>query len=464
MEPRQVSFIVPACGGELVRGSPEQIVRGVCTDSRQIKAGEVFFALRGDKFDGHDFLQQVAGKAAAVVSERERVPKVPGDCAVIVVDDTRRALGRLGGAYRKDFVLPVIAVGGSNGKTTTKELIAAALQPSRSTLWSEASYNNDIGVPLTLLRLDRSHEAAVLEAGTNHPGELEPLVRMIQPQFGVITSIGREHLEFFGDLDGVAKEEGTLGELLPAGGKLLLNGDDPCTNGLAARARAVVVRVGTGERNDWRAHSLRLDSKGVAFYVEAPNAGLSGEYRIQLLGRHQCINALFAIALGHELGLTRSEIQQGLEVCKRAKMRLELWEVNGVQVLDDAYNANVDSMGAALQALLDLPCKGRRIAVLGEMAELGAQSEAAHEEVGKRAADLGIGQLFVVGTMASAIARGARAAGLNRVLEFTDVETTAAAVKQFIKSGDVVLLKASRAARLERLSEMLRANGSVKKT
>jgi UDP-N-acetylmuramoyl-tripeptide--D-alanyl-D-alanine ligase len=225
----------------------------------------------------------------------------------------------------------------------------------------------------------------------------------------------------------------------------------------------MVVRVGTGEHNAWRAHTFRLDAKGASFRVEAPNARFSGEYRIQLLGRHQCINALFAIALGSELGLSSTQIQQGLEACQPAKMRLELWELNGVRVLDDAYNANADSMATALQTLLDFPCKGRRVAVLGDMAELGTHSEAAHEEVGRRAAELGIGQLFLIGTMAPAVARGARGAGLNRVLEFTDVETAAAAVKQFIKTGDVLLLKASRAARLERMADILRANGFSKK-
>src|SRR5262249_2044919 len=185
----------------------------------------------------------------------------------------------------------------------------------------------------------------------------------------------------------------------------------------------------------------------------------SGEYRILLLGRHQAVNALFAIAIGAELGLSRMEIQRGLETCQPAKMRLQFWELNGVSVLDDAYNANADSMAAALQTLQELPCKGRRVAVLGDMAELGAHSDAAHEEVGRRAAELGIGQLFVGGKMAPVVARGARGAGLNRVLEFADVETVAAAVKRFIRAGDVLLLKASRAARLERVAEILRGTG-----
>src|SRR5581483_6648808 len=214
-----------------------------------------------------------------------------------------------------DFSLPVVAVGGSNGKTTSKELLASVLRQKFQTVWSEASFNNDIGVPLTLLKLEPTHEAAVLEVGTNHPGELAPLVKIIQPRFGVITNIGREHLEFFGDLAGVAQEEGWLAELLPAGGRLFVNGDSEWTPQLVHRTRAEVVRVGLGEANTWRAQNVRVEKQGAAFRVDAPRGELAGEYRINLLGRHQVVNALFAIAMGGELGLGRAEIQRGLADC-----------------------------------------------------------------------------------------------------------------------------------------------------
>jgi UDP-N-acetylmuramoyl-tripeptide--D-alanyl-D-alanine ligase len=423
-----------------------------------VQAGDLFFALPGGRFDGHDFLRQAAEKGAgAVVVERRRVPAGWSGCAMIAVEDTRKALGRLASTYRDDFALPLVAVGGSNGKTSTKELVASVLRQKVATLWSEVSFNNDIGVPLTLLRLEKSHRVAVLEAGTNHPGELAPLLKMIRPNYGIITCIGREHLEFFGDVAGVAQEEGWLAELLPADGKLFVNGDDEWTGCMVERARATVVRVGFAASNDWRARGLRLGKQGVRFQVDGSKADFAGEYRIHLLGRHQVVNALFAIAIGMELGLSRAEVARGLAECAPPKMRLELWEHNGVRVLDDAYNANADSVAAALQTLRELPCKGRRVAVLGDMAELGAHSEAAHEEIGRRAAELGVGQLFAVGKMAPIMARAARGAGLNRVFEFADVETAAAAVKSFIKSGDVVLLKASRATRLERIGEVLRA-------
>jgi UDP-N-acetylmuramoyl-tripeptide--D-alanyl-D-alanine ligase len=458
MEARSLRFVAAACAGEQLNGSPDTRVNRVCTDSRQAQAGDVFFALTGGRFDGHDFLRQVAEKGAdAVVVERKRVPTGWSGCAMIAVENTRKALGQVASKYREDFVVPLVAVGGSNGKTTTKELVASVLRQKLATLWSEASFNNDIGVPLTLLRLEKSHQAAVLEAGTNHPGELAPLLKMIRPNYGVITCIGREHLEFFGDVAGVAQEEGWLAELLPADGKLFVNGDDEWTGRLAERTRAVVVRVGFTAGNDWRARGVRLDKQGARFQVDGPNTDFAGEYRIHLLGRHQVVNALFAIAIGIELGLSRAEVARGLAECRPAKMRLELWEQSGVRVLDDAYNANADSVVAALQTLRELPCKGRRVAVLGDMAELGAHSEAAHEEIGRRAAELGVGQLFAVGKMAPVVGRAARDAGLNRVFEFADVDTAAAAVKSFVKRGDVVLLKASRATRLERIGEVLRA-------
>jgi UDP-N-acetylmuramoyl-tripeptide--D-alanyl-D-alanine ligase len=457
MESRSLKFVADACAAELWGGSPDAPVTRVCCDSRLTQAGDLFFAISGERFDGHEFLADAARKGvAAVVAASSRIP--PGlSCPVIAVDDPRRALGRLAARYREDFSLPLLVVGGSNGKTTTKDLIASVLGQKLRTLRSEASFNNDIGVPLTLLNLDRSHQAAVLEAGTNHPGELAPLVRMARPRFGVITNIGREHLEFFGDVAGVVAEEGWLAELLPADGTLFVNGDGEWAKRLAQRTRAKVVQVGLGAANDWRAREVRVDEQGVQFTVDAPQAEYSGEYRTALIGRHQAVNALFALATAAELNLSRAQMARGLAECRPAKMRMQLWHWNGAQVLDDAYNANADSTLAALETLRDMPCAGRRAVVLGDLAELGAHTHAAHEETGRRAAQLGLDRLFAVGKMAAVTANAARAAGLAAADEFADATAAAAAVKEFLRPGDVLLLKASRAARLERLAEALKA-------
>jgi UDP-N-acetylmuramoyl-tripeptide--D-alanyl-D-alanine ligase len=457
VEARSLKFVAEACDAEVKFGATENMVENVCTDSRQARAGDLFFAIKGEKFDGHDFLTEVAAKkVAAVVVERQKLPATLPGCAVLAVDDARIAFGKLAAAYRRGFDLPVIAIGGSNGKTTTKELLASVLRRKFSTLWSEASFNNDIGVPATLLRLEKSHQAAVLEVGTNHPGELAPLVKMAGPKHGIITTIGREHLEFFGDVAGVAQEEGWLAELLPADGKLFLNGDNEWSDKIAARTKARVVRVGFGEKNGWRAVKIRLDKSGATFQLVTKDEAFSGEYRVNLLGRHQVGNALFAIAIGAEVGLKHAEIQQGMAECQPAKMRMQFWEANGVRVLDDAYNANADSMIAALETLCDLPLQGRRVAILGDMGEQGTHSESAHAEVGRHTARLGIGQLFTIGRMAAVTAQSAREAGLTRVIEFADVESAVVAVKKFLKTGDVVLLKASRSARLERIAETLK--------
>ena len=453
-----MKFVAEACGAEIRQGPAKAKVKNVCTDSRKAKPGDVFFAIKGENFDGHGFLKEVAEKkVTAVVVEEKKVPAKLPDCGVLVVPDARAALGKFAAAYRREFHLPVVCVCGSNGKTTTKELIASALRQKYTTLYSEASFNNDIGVPLTLLRLEKTHLLAVLEAGTNHPGELAPLVEMIRPQLGVLTNIGREHLEFFGDVAGVAREEGVLAELLPPGGTLFANGDNEWTDGIVRRTHAKVVRVGFNAKNDWRAEKVRFEKNGMTFQVTAAKKDYCGEYRIHLLGRHQVLNALFAVAVSEELGLDRAEIQRGLAECKPAKMRMQFWEAGGIRVLDDAYNANADSMVAALETLRDLPLQGRRVAVLGDMGELGTHSEAAHAEVGRCAAKLEVGQLFAVGAMAPVVAKAARDAGLTRVVEFENVETAVKAIKNFLKSGDVVLLKASRSARLERIAETIKA-------
>jgi UDP-N-acetylmuramoyl-tripeptide--D-alanyl-D-alanine ligase len=461
VDARSLQFLADACAGKLQVGLPQQSVTSVGTDSRKAKRGDLFFALSGDKFDGHDFLADLGqkGVAAVVVSraKMERASHLPPNVGVVAVDDTRIALGRLAARYRADFHLPIVVVGGSNGKTTTKELLASVLRQKFNTLWSEASFNNEIGVPLTLLNLDATHHAAVLEVGTNHPGELAPLVRMIQPRYGVITNIGREHLEFFGDIGGVAQEEGTIGEMLPADGALFINADSEWTPHIEARTHARVLKVGFGAHNDWRAQNVRVGEDGASFEVAAPRPECTGEYRVRLVGRHQVSNALLALAVGTELGVSPAQARAGLAECAPPKMRLQLWEANGVGVIDDTYNANADSMLAALQTLADLPCAGRRVAVLGDMAELGHHTAGAHREVGRRAGELGIHRLISVGKWAKETADSARTAGLRDVHEFADVNGATAAAKDLARPGDLVLLKASRVTGLEKLAQALRS-------
>jgi UDP-N-acetylmuramoyl-tripeptide--D-alanyl-D-alanine ligase len=455
MEPRSLEFVCRACEGELISGSPETAVQRVSTDSRRIAPGDLFFAIKGNNFDGHDFLSEVAEKgASAVVVERR--PAKPLNAGVIVAGDTRKALGQLAARYRRDFQLSIVAVAGSNGKTTTKELIASLLQQGLPTVWSEASFNNDIGVPLTLLKIESRHRAAVLEVGTNHPGELPALVRLIQPGVGVITSIGREHLEHFGGMEGVVQEEGWLAELLPPSGILLVNGDGEWTPSIVERHRGRTVTVGMGTQNQWRGEFRSMDRRGVTFRISSPCREYNTEFQVGLLGRHQITNATFALAIAAEFGVKVQAAAKGLAEAKPPKMRMQFWEAGEIEVLDDSYNANADSMIAALQTLADLPCAGRRVAVLGDMAELGVHSVSAHEEVGRRTAELQIDQLVAVGKFATWTANAASQAGLRNVTTFADVNSAVAAVPVLFKKKDLVLLKASRATGLERMGEKLR--------
>jgi UDP-N-acetylmuramoyl-tripeptide--D-alanyl-D-alanine ligase len=385
---------------------------------------------------------------------RAQLAKLPAGLPAIVVEDPRTAYGAIAGFYRGEFELPVICVGGSNGKTTTKELLGAVLARAFPVLKSEASFNNDIGVPATLLRLERSHRAAILEAGTNHPGELAPLVRLIAPRIGIVTSIGREHLEHFGDLAGVVQEEGWLPQLLPAagqGGCLLVPGDSPFAGDLTARTAAQVIRVGFGSANDWRAELRSMDWTGTVFSVNAPNPRWSGEYHVPLPGRHSVPNALYALAVACQLGVEPTAARDGLAEFSPAKQRLNLREAAGVRLIDDTYNANADSVAAALRTLSDLPCSGRRVAVLGDMAELGTATETAHREVGRLSAELGLDLVFAIGRNALLTATEAG----DRARAFVSFEMALEALITCLEPGDCVLVKASRFSRLERVVEAL---------
>jgi UDP-N-acetylmuramoyl-tripeptide--D-alanyl-D-alanine ligase len=330
---------------------------------------------------------------------------------------------------------------------------------------SEASYNNDVGVPATLLRLDSGTRAAVVEVGTNHPGELRPLLEMASPTAGILTSLGREHLEFFGDLSGVIEEEGTLAEVLGPEATLVVNGDSEGVQAVVDRARGRVLRCGESAGNDWRITQVEADTHGSRFQIKITGDGkpheYQGEFRVNVVGRHMVVNAVLALAMASVLGVPASLVRNGLESCRPARMRMNLHDFGGVRVIDDAYNANPDSMLAALRTLNDLPCAGRRVAVLGQMAELGPHSETAHEEVGRAAALWGVERLVAVGRHAERMVEAARKASLKECLAFPDATAAAAATLQVLRPGDTVLVKASRSTRLETVVEHLRQSLST---
>ena len=447
---RTLQYVVDTCGGEPRGLNLKAIFQRVCTDSRQIQAGDLFVALRGEHFNGNQFAEQaLENGASAVVLDESSEGLEP----CLMVSDGCQALGELGAAHRCEFDLPVIAIAGSNGKTSTKDMLASILRAQFDTLHSEASFNNAIGVPATLLRLEPHHQVAVVELGTNHPGELAPLVKMAGPQYGLLTGIGHEHLEHFGNLEGVAREEGMLAELLPASGKLFLYGDGDWVKPMIERSQAAVVTVGFGAANDWRVENVRVTESGTRFALHSPIAALCGDYETPLLGEHQAGNAALALAVGGELGMDRDGMARGLAATPVPRMRLQLSERGGVRWLNDAYNANADSTRAALATLADLQVDGKRYVVFGEMAELGDHAVEAHQEAGRAVAEMAAG-LIAVGQFAEATAEAAGEAGLAQVAAVLEAREAVSILRDWLQPGDVVLLKASRVARLEQVEEL----------
>ncbi len=460
MIPTPLQLLAGDCGAELRGNACGVMVQRVCTDSRSLRRGDLFVCLRGPHFDGHAFAAEACRQGAAAVLGEPGFDGLAGlDRPVLLVPDARQALGQIARAHRRRFQIPVIAVAGSNGKTTTKELIASILRQRWHTVASVASFNNEIGLPLTLLELDATHGAAVVEVGTNHPGELAALLPMAEPTHGVLTRLGREHLEFFGNLEGVIQEEGALAEAVPSEGVLVLSGDGPGVTQIGERAQARVVRVGWAPENDWACRSATISTEGTAFDVRPPAqtaAAWGGEYTLRLLGVHQLDNALLGLALGCELGLSRDEVAAGLRSCGPAPRRLQLATVGGVGVLDDSYNANADSMRAALAVLRDLDCAGRRIAVLGDMVELGDHAASAHEETGRHAVQMGVDRLYAVGEWAGRLLSGAREQRLPWGQDFASAPGAAEKLLEDVREGDVVLVKASRRTRLDVVADLLK--------
>ena len=458
MDPRTLEFVEEGCQGRLVSGNYKTFVRRVCIDSRLAKPGDLFVAIEGEKFNGHDYTKHAfdQGAVAALVNDSKVNREVVG--AKVEVLETRKALGLLASYYRRDFDVPLIAVGGSNGKTTTKEILAKILSRRFRTLSSEASFNNQIGVPLTLLRLRGDHQVAIVEIGTNHPGEMESLLSIARPRFGVITSIGREHLEFFGGLEGVLLEEGFLAESLPEDGCLFVNGDIEGLEKLRERCCSKIITVGESSQSDWIISRIDTSNNETIFELISPKGDWNGVYRVNLLGRHNAQNAAIAIAVAVEMGLSQEELLHGLEDCRPASMRMELQTHGGVSVINDAYNSNPDSLQAALETLKTFPVKGKVIAVLGDMAELGEASENAHIEAGLLAAKLGLNGLIAVGNWANVMVRAAQNNGLANVAEFEDPILAGKALASKLKPGDLVLIKGSRSSRLEQvMKEISRA-------
>jgi UDP-N-acetylmuramoyl-tripeptide--D-alanyl-D-alanine ligase len=436
---------------------------GASIDTRTLERGDLFFALPGEQVDGHRFLERAreGGAAAAVVKRGAEFPR-PAGLPLLVVDDPARALWDLAADVRSRLKCAVIAITGSNGKTTTKEMIGSVASTLGPTVRSERSFNNHLGVPLTILRADSGTRNLVLEIGTNHPGEIARLARLAKPRIGVVTNVGEAHLGHFGSLRAIAEEKASLLQALPEDGFAVVNANDEFAPLLAGKTRARVCTFGRMDAIDEGAE-IGVDVWGTAVRRTTRPRGVSfhlyGKMKVvlPLQGLHNASNGLAATAVGLLLGVQPLAIRDALRGVEAPRLRLQRERVGGVVLVDDSYNANPASVGAALDELAGTSCDGRRVLVLGDMGELGVHSEEQHRRMGRRAASCA-DFLWCVGPMARVAAEAALAAGMpaNRILRSADAAGAAESPAFLPEPGDVVLLKASRAVGLERVAEALR--------
>ncbi|MBV6418542.1 MAG: UDP-N-acetylmuramoyl-tripeptide--D-alanyl-D-alanine ligase [Steroidobacteraceae bacterium] len=444
---RTLAGFAADCGGRLI--GADRAFTGVSTDTRTLRAGEIFVALRGPRFDASEFAAAAAAGGAAAVVVPSQQP-VPG--AQIVVPDTLAALTRAAAAWRGRFRIPLVGVAGSNGKTTAKEMTAAILGAAGACLATQGNLNNHIGVPLTLLRLDAAHAFAVIEIGANHPGEVAALAGLARPGIGLVTNAGAEHLEGFGTIEGVARAEGEMFAALDPSGVAIVNADDAFCELWRGMTRARVVTFGLGAGADFHAHDIACEvgSGGFAtrFTLHSP-AGRVG-IRLQLAGRHNVANALAAAAAAIASGARLEHVALGLEAMRAVAGRLNFRTArSGAWLIDDSYNANPGSMRAGIDVLADLG--GRRWLAIGDMGELGAHADRAHVDLGHYAREHGVERLFATGAL-SALTVEAFGAGARW---FPDVEAMARELDGTLAADVRVLIKGSRSNRLERVVDAL---------
>ena len=450
MDSTPLETIAHWSGAELLAGDPAALAGNVCTDSRALKAGDLFVALVGENFDGHSFVPEAARRGAVGVIVAEAPAELPRGFAVLRVPDTLRALQELSANYRRSLSLQVVGITGSNGKTSTKDLTASVLAEHFQITKTEGNLNNHIGLPLTMLRARRTDQIGVFEMGMNHPGEIAPLAAMTAPDVAIITNIGMAHIEFMGSREAIALEKGMLAEALQPSGALILSAHDEFSASIAARTKADAIFVGIGT-GDVCASDLRPHFSGTRFCLHAD--GHTVEAELPVPGDHMVQNALLAVAAGRVFGLSLEECAEGLAKLKLTKGRLEHKVIRGIQILDDTYNANPDSVTAALHTLACMPAAGRRIAVLGRMGELGESAEQGHRMVGEAAVREHIDCVVGVGDETQWITETAWRGGVEKVMKVETTDEATKMLRQYARPGDLVLIKGSRSARMERIVE-----------
>lgn len=439
---RQISEIL---GSPFIGDAGDVVVRKVFTDTRKPEPGGVFFALKGDNFNGDLYAEAaLKGGATVAVVHEWKSGEVPTGKAVIEVPDTLFALQRLAHWWRSQLDIPVLCITGSNGKTSTKDFATAVLSQGFVVNATKGNLNNHIGLPLTVLATEKEHTAAIYEIGMNHGGELSPLCEIARPKYGIITNIGTAHIEFLGSREAIAEEKGTLARYLPEDGLLFTPAGCDFNEYFRARTRARLIPVGNG-RGLVRAENLRPQEDGTRFDLVIEGEETQ-EVFLPVPGKHMVTNALLAAAVGWRLGIPAEKIALGLSSVKLTTGRLRRVQWEGITLLDDTYNANPESMEAAIETLVEMrvPEGSQRIIVLGKMGELGVHAEAAHARIGRLAAAKGL-RLIAVGEGAEGIAEAGEAP------HFSDIHSAADWLLENSRAGDVILFKGSRAAAIEKV-------------
>jgi UDP-N-acetylmuramoyl-tripeptide--D-alanyl-D-alanine ligase len=431
-------------GGEF---DPNALAQGYSIDSRTIRPGELFFAVKGEKFDGHDFVEQALGNGIAAIIRKDQLARYKDKANLIAVEDTLAALQKLATAVRRLWAKPLVGITGSAGKTTTKEAIAHLLATRLRVLKSEGNFNNHFGLPLMLLKLEREHDIAVIEMGMSHSGEIAALAEIAQPEIGVVTNVSAVHLEFFKSISEIARAKYELVESLPSGGTAVLNADDAYVSQFGRDFKGKVVLFGTKPIADVRAENIKpRGTEGTSFDLVI--ASCRENVLLPLVGAHNIHNALAAVAVGLERGLSPSGAANALASLRPADKRGQVLQVGNIAVINDCYNSNPKALEAMIDALAEMPAK-RRIVVAGEMLELGPAADDLHRRSGQHASRKGIDIVIGVRGHAKQIADAARESGVQAEFVSTPEEAGEWLARE-TREGDVVLLKASRGVKLER--------------
>ncbi len=458
----EVTELLEATGGRLVSGGKEAAWREISTDSRSTQAGEFFLALTGERYDGHEFIRKAldCGAKGLVINEAYISGKTydfTDDLSVIAVPDTLKALGDIATFRRRQSQASVVAITGTNGKTTTKEMTAGVVGQSFSVLKTEGNFNNLIGVPLTLFRLRQDHEWAILELAMNHPGEIRRLTQICEPQLGIITNIAPGHLEGVKDINGVMEAKGELLEVLGEDGTAILNIDDPRICHLAEQFHGRVISFGINGSAEVWANPLSQTTTTCSFDLNWHDK--SARIQLKIPGNGAIYNALAAAAIGYRLGLEIGEVKVALEAINSLAGRMEVIALSkGIHVINDTYNANPGSMVQAIETLRSLKGNGRGILIIGDMLELGQHGKRAHEELGVLIARSDISNLYATGKFAQTVAQAAQEAGMDIGKLFVgNQKEILKTVTKHLGPGDWLLVKGSRLTAMEKVVEGLKA-------